>query len=127
MADTIRTKSALQTLLADNVAGDISPQDIRDFLVSVIGSEYRVTVNTATYTLTGNDRTLHVTRTATGTLTTDHRVIDIKDAGNNAGTNNITVETEAAEKIEFTTDDLPMSSNGMAITLYSDGTDWFIK
>lgn len=35
MPDTIRTLSALQTLLADNTAGDISPQDVRDMLVSV--------------------------------------------------------------------------------------------
>lgn len=34
MADTRRTKSALQTILADNVAGDISAQDARDVLVS---------------------------------------------------------------------------------------------
>lgn len=35
MPDTRRTLSALQTLLADNTSGDISPQDIRDMLVSV--------------------------------------------------------------------------------------------
>lgn len=35
MADTPRTLSALQALLADNTTGDISAQDIRDFLVSV--------------------------------------------------------------------------------------------
>ena len=35
MADTRRTLSALQTQLADNASGDISPQDVRDFLVSV--------------------------------------------------------------------------------------------
>jgi len=34
MADTIRTRGALQTLLADNAGGDISAQDVRDFLVS---------------------------------------------------------------------------------------------
>lgn len=34
MADTTRSLAALQTLLADNVAGDISAQDARDFLVS---------------------------------------------------------------------------------------------
>lgn len=34
MADTIRTLSALQTLLANNSSGDISAQDVRDFLVS---------------------------------------------------------------------------------------------
>lgn len=34
MADTIRDLSALQTLLADNTAGDISAQDARDVLVT---------------------------------------------------------------------------------------------
>ncbi len=34
MVDTVRTLAALQTLLADNAAGDISPQDLRDMLVS---------------------------------------------------------------------------------------------
>lgn len=34
MTDTVRTLSALQTLLADNTSGDISPQDARDVLVS---------------------------------------------------------------------------------------------
>lgn len=37
MADTPRSLSALQALLADNTSGDISPQDIRDFLVSSLG------------------------------------------------------------------------------------------
>lgn len=35
MPDTPRTLAALEALLADNTAGDISAQDIRDFLVSV--------------------------------------------------------------------------------------------
>lgn len=37
MADTARTVAALQTLLANNVTGDISPQDLRDFLVTSLG------------------------------------------------------------------------------------------
>jgi len=37
MTDTARTLSALQTLLADNTAEAISPQDLRDMLVSVMG------------------------------------------------------------------------------------------
>ena len=36
MADTIRTRAALQALLADNSSGDISAQDIRDFLISCV-------------------------------------------------------------------------------------------
>ncbi len=35
MPDTSRTKAALQALLADNTSGDISPQDVRDVLVSL--------------------------------------------------------------------------------------------
>jgi hypothetical protein len=35
MADTARTLAALQTLLADNSNGDISPQDLRDMLLSL--------------------------------------------------------------------------------------------
>lgn len=34
MADTIRDLSAILALLADNTAGDISPQDLRDAIVS---------------------------------------------------------------------------------------------
>ena len=34
MPDTQRTLAALQALLADNVGEDVSPQDVRDFLVS---------------------------------------------------------------------------------------------
>jgi hypothetical protein len=37
MADTRRSLSALQALLADNASGDISAQDMRDVLVSVDG------------------------------------------------------------------------------------------
>jgi hypothetical protein len=35
MADTIRTIAEIQTLLADNTTGAISPQDLRDMLVSL--------------------------------------------------------------------------------------------
>lgn len=39
MADTVRTLAALQTLLADNANGDISPQDLRDMLISLANTE----------------------------------------------------------------------------------------
>lgn len=37
MVDTIRTRAQVLALLADNVTGDISPQDVRDMLVSLFG------------------------------------------------------------------------------------------
>lgn len=40
MADTQRTRAALLTLFADNVTGQISPQDLRDYVVTVMNSEF---------------------------------------------------------------------------------------
>lgn len=37
MADTPRTEAALATLFADNTAGGITPQNLRDFLASIMG------------------------------------------------------------------------------------------
>ena len=135
MADTTRTKSVLQGILPDNDSGDISPQDIRDFLVSVMGSKTTTTVSTATYTLLSNDNILQVTRTATGVCTitiptaliTNTKVITIKDAGFNASNYNITIETGGAEKIENSTNDYIVSVSGNCVQFYSDGTDLFIK
>ena len=52
MADTIRLIAALQSIFADNATGDISPQDLRDFLVSVMP-----TGRGATKTVAANDAT----------------------------------------------------------------------
>ncbi|MEE9178225.1 MAG: hypothetical protein V3U46_07320 [Acidimicrobiia bacterium] len=41
MPDTVRTVAALQGLLADNAAGDISAQDVRDVLVSAFPYVWR--------------------------------------------------------------------------------------
>lgn len=40
MADTQRTRAALLALFADNVTGQISAQDLRDFLVTIMESEF---------------------------------------------------------------------------------------
>jgi len=66
MTDTPRTLAALQALLADNTSGDISPQDVRDFLVSVMGAggpgaeirPLKNTVNEGTYFNEDTDYTL---------------------------------------------------------------------
>jgi hypothetical protein len=69
MADTQRTLSALQTLFADNVNGDISAQDLRDFLVTVHPGAWtkNATAKTASFTLAAFDD-VHVDL-ATGTPT----------------------------------------------------------
>jgi len=40
MADTQRTRAALISLFGDNVTGQISPQDLRDFLVTIMEDEF---------------------------------------------------------------------------------------
>jgi len=40
MADTQRTRAALLALFADNVTGQISPQDLRDFAVTIQNGEF---------------------------------------------------------------------------------------
>lgn len=44
MADTSRTLAALQALLADNTSGAISPQDLRDMLLSLASGYGSITV-----------------------------------------------------------------------------------
>ena len=54
MADTSRSVAALQVLFADNVAEEISPQDLRDFLVSVAPMHGELSITaTAETSITG--------------------------------------------------------------------------
>lgn len=50
MPDTQRSKSSLATLLADNTGGDISPQDVRDFLESMDLARASLYVSTSSAT-----------------------------------------------------------------------------
>lgn len=90
------------------------------------------TVNAATYDLLVTDDILNVTYTGTGAVTsltlptaqcTDGRVIVVKDAGYNATTNNVTIDTEGAELINNAATYV-ISSDGEAVTLYADGSNW---
>ena len=91
-------------------------------------------VNASTYTVLSTDGLLHVTYTATGACTitipsaliTTGFLLTIKDGGLNAGDNPITVMTEGSETIDGETDYI-MNTNNQSITLYSDGTNLFIK
>lgn len=93
-------------------------------------------VSAATYTVdsgTDDDTVLLVTRTASGACTitlpssaaVDGRTLFIKDAGLNAGTYNITIDTQSTEKIDGN-DEAVLNVDGAALTLISDGTDWFV-
>ncbi len=111
-------------------ADDIFP------LIKNMGSYYSntTTVNAGTYDLDSMDYILKVDYTATGAVTSltlptaqciTGRTIIIKDTGGNAGTNNITIDTEGAELIDGQATYI-MSTNYESITLVSDGSNWFI-
>jgi len=102
-----------------------------------IGGSHKVnvtTVNAATYDLVGTDYILNVTYTGTGAVTSltlptaqtkEGRVIHIKDAAGNAGTNTITIDTGGTEKIDGQ-DTLVINADYNSASLYSDGSNWFI-
>jgi len=102
--------------------------DVKTFISNI------TTVNTATYSLLVTDLILNVTYTATGapitiTLPTAQvvtgRSIVVKDAGGNASTNNITIDTEGAETIDGAATAV-IAADYNSINLYSDGSNWFI-
>jgi len=57
MAETVRTRAEILALLADNTAGAISPQDIRDAIVSIFG------VSAALYVADGSTSQAGITTT----------------------------------------------------------------
>jgi hypothetical protein len=92
------------------------------------------TVNTATYDLLATDYILHVTYTTTWAVTSltlptaqviEWRTIHIKDAGWNAWTNNITIDTQWSETIDWSSTYI-IWWNYDSVQLYCDGSNWFI-
>ena len=91
-------------------------------------------VAAATYDLLVTDYILSCTYTGTGAITsltlptaqvTAGRIIHIKDTGGGASTYNITVDTEGAETIDGAATAV-ITSNYSSISLFCDGTNWFI-
>lgn len=88
----------------------------------------------AAYTITKTDFIIHSTRSTTGaqtiTLGTDllttGRIIVIKDAADNAGTNNITIVTEGSEKIDVNLDSVAIIVDSGVLRVYTDGIGWFV-
>lgn len=90
------------------------------------------TAVTANYTVTATDYVVAVTNTdAARTITLASaivaagKILIVKDESGGAGTNNITVATEGSETIDGASIAV-INVNYGSLTLYSDGTNWFI-
>lgn len=126
MPDTKRSLSALQALLADNTAGDISAQDMRDVLVSTMLLNSLETSITTTATL------------AIGSMnvcsgTTSDYTITLPTASGNAGqfigvrmssalTKLVTIDGNASETIDGSLTRIMWACE--SAILISDGTQW---
>jgi hypothetical protein len=102
----------------------------------ITGGQFRSTtsITAATYDLLVSDYFLNCDYTATAAITSltlptaqmvAGRIIHIVDTGGSANTNNITIDTEGAEKISGADTQIISSAYG-AVSLMSNGTHWFI-
>lgn len=78
MADTVRSLAALQSLLADNTSGAISPQDVRDMLISLIPSRGELSLSSAATTTISTVNT-PVKIAGTTTFSSDERDVDMPE------------------------------------------------
>ena len=129
MADTKRTLTALQTLLATNTTGDISAQDVRDFLVSVYGSW-----TTATRSYTGSAVTNTLDDVVITFDTTGGNIVynPVGDEGKillvikiDSSVNTIAITPTGGDTINGGSSQM-IADQHLAVFMIKDGTDWKI-
>ncbi len=128
MADTKRLLSALQTLLADNTDGLISAQDLRDLLVSVMGSQVVHTVTANTGLTTDMDIVLvdatadNLVMTLPAAASSAYKRYTVKKV--DSGAHTVTLNGNGANIDGAATQVL--SSQYDRVTVVCDGTAWYI-
>jgi hypothetical protein len=129
MADTVRTLSALQALLPDNTSKAISAQDLRDVLISAVGSLYGRAVS-ASDDLDANDIVIAATGGAGGitltlpaVATSQYKVYAVVKV--DAGAGAVTLDPAGAEQIRGTTT-YALSAQYAAAIIWCDGTAWHV-
>ena len=121
MVDTVRSLSALKTLLADNASGDISEQDARDFLVSVYRGSPSVLVaasdasqaaqDRADYLCTGTDDNEQIANAVADAVGVGFGTVELSE-----GTFNLGIEA-STDCINFASNDgISLRGQGMGIT-----------
>lgn len=130
MADTKRTLSALTALYADNNDGDISAQDLRDFLISAHGSRYVNTSAIASSDTADTDDDVMLVDASAGAVT-----ITLPDRASNVGkvytikrvnaTNNVIVSRAGSDTIDGATTKT-LSTQYAAITIIAGYGGWSV-
>lgn len=129
MADTVRTLTALLTLLADNTSRAISPQDVRDTIYSFFQTMpvAEISVNT---TLDQDDGFVSVTAGVGGVTVTLPAVAAVRvgqwyliqNADGGAGL--VTIDGDGSETINgVTTKTITLQYS--AVLVVNTGTEWF--
>lgn len=80
MSDIKRSLSNLQTLYADNITGEITPQDLRDGFKTVVGSYYTSASSESTINLSANEVYLSINTSASNI------VVNLPSASSSDGT-----------------------------------------
>lgn len=130
MADTIRTESALVTLFANNTSRAISEQDLRDFLVSVLGvvpyvsksADYVATENDQFIAVdaTGGARTITLPAAATTRVGKVYTIKKIDSSGNAASVN-----PNSTELLDGSSTTLDITTQWASITIINNGVSWY--
>ena len=133
----VDTTTVLQVTMESDGAGSVdTPVITATASINISGGFTRnvTLVNASTYDLLSTDDILHVYYTATAAVTSltlptaqviNGRAIVIKDAGGNASSNNITIDTEGSETIDGSAT-LTVNGDYNASSLYCDGNNWMI-
>lgn len=128
MADTHRERSALVALLADNTAGDISAQDIRDWLLSTLLRNV-TTYSSSTPTIDDDDVVVLLDGTSNtvaaalpAAASSANRILLVKAIN----IDNAVALDPGSDNLEGTTTDYTFATANDAIIIACDGTAWHI-
>ena len=131
MADTPTLRSALVTLFADNTGGDVSPQDLRNFLISALLRTAPVTFTTAAPTIDDDDFIIlldttsnNVTASLPADPSTDYYPLYIVKAID-ASTNTAALDP-GTNNLDGSTTDYTFADDNDCIIVGWDGSEWRI-
>lgn len=115
MADTQRTRAAILALFADNVTGQISPQDARDMIVTLMEAEF---VNPGDFWKDPSARNISTDRTGKGWIDYSQEITSDCSYGNVMQLDG----SGAWALASFNGDSLLVTTIGVALESYLQGT-----